>query len=84
MHSHGPKSLEGPRRGSHGWWQGLGQATQPALKKQRKKRSDGNKETGIRQELVDRIRQEIAAGNYDTQEKWEAALDRLHARLSGD
>ena len=32
-------------------------------------------------ELVERIRREIAAGTYDTQEKWEAALDRLLDRL---
>jgi hypothetical protein len=38
----------------------------------------------IRTELVARIRQEIAAGTYDTQEKWEAALDRLLDRLERD
>jgi hypothetical protein len=31
--------------------------------------------------LVQRIRREIAAGNYDTPEKWEAALDQLWLRL---
>ena len=31
----------------------------------------------IRQELVARIRLEILAGTYDTQDKWEAALERL-------
>jgi anti-sigma28 factor (negative regulator of flagellin synthesis) len=38
----------------------------------------------IRTELVARIRQEIAAGTYDTQEKWEAALDRLLDRLESE
>ena len=35
----------------------------------------------VRWELVDRVRREIAAGVYETPEKWEQALDRLHARL---
>lgn len=35
----------------------------------------------IRTELVQRVRQEIAAGTYDTPEKWDAALDRLFDRL---
>ena len=32
---------------------------------------------GIRQDLVERVRREIAEGTYETPEKWEAALDRL-------
>ena len=35
----------------------------------------------IRHDLVERVRDEIAAGTYDTAEKWEFALDRLLARL---
>ena len=31
----------------------------------------------IRRELVERIRREIAAGTYETPDKWEAALGRL-------
>lgn len=31
----------------------------------------------FRAELVARVRREIAAGTYDTPERWEAALDRL-------
>lgn len=31
----------------------------------------------VRQELIDRVRGEIAAGTYDTPEKFEAALDGL-------
>jgi hypothetical protein len=31
----------------------------------------------IRTDLVQRIRRVIAAGTYDTPEKWEVALDRL-------
>jgi len=38
---------------------------------------------GIRQELVARVRREIEAGTYDTDEKWLAAEDRLLARVGG-
>jgi len=36
---------------------------------------------GIRHELVARVRREIAAGTYDTDEKWLAAEERLFARI---
>ena len=35
----------------------------------------------IRFELVERVRREIAAGSYETPEKWEMALERLVWRL---
>ncbi|MDO4576244.1 MAG: flagellar biosynthesis anti-sigma factor FlgM [Planctomycetia bacterium] len=37
----------------------------------------GTKVDGIRVDLVNRIRQEIAAGTYDTDEKMNIALERL-------
>lgn len=43
--------------------------------------TDSAPQSGIRQELVDRIRREIAEGTYDTPEKWEAALDLLLRQL---
>ncbi|HVL11165.1 MAG TPA: hypothetical protein VM529_01280 [Gemmata sp.] len=36
---------------------------------------------GIRHELVARVRREIAAGTYDTEEKWLAAEDELLRRI---
>ncbi|HEY3789948.1 MAG TPA: hypothetical protein VGL71_13905 [Urbifossiella sp.] len=36
---------------------------------------------GIRHGLVARIRQEIAAGTYDTEERWLAAEEMLLSRL---
>jgi hypothetical protein len=36
---------------------------------------------GIRHGLVARVRAEIAAGTYDTEEKWLAAEEALFARL---
>jgi hypothetical protein len=38
---------------------------------------------GIRHKLVSRIRQEIAAGTYDTEEKWLAAEEELLRRIAG-
>lgn len=38
----------------------------------------------IRTDLVERVRREIAAGTYDTPEKWALALDRLLDRLEVD
>jgi hypothetical protein len=89
MHQHGPNELAGPVRGTAGWWQGMtaetdqveGPPVQPPTKKTRKTRKDARP---IRQDLVDRIRKEIAAGTYDTEEKWQAALERLLERLDGD
>jgi hypothetical protein len=38
----------------------------------------------LRRALVERVRQEIAAGTYDTPDKLEAALARLIGELEGD
>ncbi len=38
----------------------------------------------VRTELVARVRREIAAGTYDTPEKWALALERLLDRLEDD
>jgi hypothetical protein len=38
---------------------------------------------GIRHGLVARVRAEIAAGVYDTEEKWLAAEEALFARVTG-
>jgi hypothetical protein len=78
MHRH--KCLEGPVRGTPGWWQELGKLTEPAETPIKKKRS--KKTAGIRRDLVARVKKEIAAGTYDTPEKWEATLDRLLDHLS--
>lgn len=37
--------------------------------------------SGIRSELVDRVKAEIAADKYLTDDKLNVAVDRLHARL---
>ncbi len=82
MHEHGPNELYGPVRGTAAWWRGMEASPEqpdegtPVLKQPRKKDA-----RPIRTELVERVRKEIAAGTYDTQEKWEAALDCLLDRL---
>jgi hypothetical protein len=38
----------------------------------------------IRTDLVERVRREIAAGTYETPEKWAIALERLLQRLEED
>jgi hypothetical protein len=37
---------------------------------------------GIRHELVARVRREIAAGTYDTEERWLAAEEELLRRIA--
>jgi hypothetical protein len=87
MHEHGPDEFPGPVRGTSAWWKGTAtelpaDEPQKPPKKRRKTRKDDQL---IRTELVERIRKEIAAGTYDTEEKWEAALDCMLGRLdAGD
>jgi hypothetical protein len=71
MHNHGPNCLDGPlSRGRRCW----------SRSSARTKRSAATP-SAIRRDLVERVRREIAAGTYDTPEKWQAALDRLHDQL---
>ena len=66
MQTHLSSSCKGPKTQARAWW--------PRVEK-RTRRPAGEPE--IRIELVQRIRREIAAGTYETPEKWDAALDRL-------
>lgn len=92
MHQHGPNDLSGPIRGCSAWWRGTrGSAANAtpadgtnATPAESPPPSVSDTEYGIRKELVERIRRQIAAGAYDTQEKWEAALDRLLDRMERD
>jgi hypothetical protein len=81
MTHHGPKGIAGPVRGTRGWWQRLGQADPPTETKPPRKSRKRSSESAIRAGLVARVRAEIAAGTYDTPEKWDAALDALLERL---
>jgi hypothetical protein len=67
MFTHGPSCLEGPVSRTLCRW--AGKATES---------SPGSSE--IRTELVERVRREIAEGRYETDEKWDAALEVLFRR----
>lgn len=66
MTLHAPCTLEGPVTRDCPWW------AQPKRKRPR---------TGIRADLVARVKQQIADGTYDTPERWDAALDQLARSL---
>jgi hypothetical protein len=68
MRTHDPTCLDGPLSGNRDWWRKDEPTPAPA-------------EPLFRAGLVEEIRREIAAGTYDTPERWEAALDRLLDRL---
>ena len=65
MHTHSPSCLPGP-------------VTQRARKPDKPVPIDA---PGVRTELVERVRREIAAGTYETPEKFEVALARLLDKL---
>jgi hypothetical protein len=65
MQTHLSSGCKGPVTQARAWWP------------RGTKRVRRNEDAAIRIDLVQRIRREIAAGTYETPEKWEAALDRL-------
>jgi hypothetical protein len=68
MHVHTPTRFPGPVTRARSWW------TQ---------RRRPNASAPIRHDLVQRVRQEIADGAYETPEKLAIALHRLLDRLEG-
>jgi hypothetical protein len=70
MYRHGPTCLEGPVSKNRLAW------LSPASEN-----TDNAPADDVRTELVERVQREIAAGTYDTPEKWDAALERLWDRL---
>jgi hypothetical protein len=76
MFRHGPTCLDGPLTKDRAWWSG-GEAHVFATASQ-----GSTSVNDFRPELVQRVRAEIAAGTYDTPEKWDLALERLLDRLS--
>jgi len=71
MYRHGPSCLQGPVSRKPNWWI-MDNVPAPS----------GDRP--IRADLVERVRREIAAGTYETPEKWELALHRLLQRLEGE
>jgi hypothetical protein len=82
MHRHGPAPLEGPISRSHPAWQQRTTSDEAAPTAPAAGAPPAGEGPAIRQELVERVRREIAEGTYDTPEKWEQALDRLWDELN--
>jgi hypothetical protein len=74
MQTHLPAILKGPFTQDRPWW--------PRARMPRGRRNGDDR--ALRIELVQRVRREIAAGDYETPEKWEAALDRLLSRIESE
>lgn len=84
MYRHGPTCLAGPvSKARVMWiWSANGATETDTLLLEPQDAADPlTSRTDIRLDLVQRVRREIAAGVYDTPDKWEAALDRLFDRL---
>ncbi len=82
MYRHASTCLKGPVSRSRAWWQESpgedihmdgSAAVGESFRDQRA--------SGMRLDLIARVRREIAAGTYDTPDKMEAALDRLIERI---
>ncbi|MCI0684381.1 MAG: hypothetical protein L0Y71_19900 [Gemmataceae bacterium] len=91
MQHQGPNGMGGPLRGTSVWWHGRTDKSEPCVavaiepappESQPPDSQPPELAAGIRLELVERVRREIAAGDYDTPARWEAALDRLLDRLN--
>jgi hypothetical protein len=68
MHRHGPCCLTGPVTQDRPWW----------TRRRRSARSRNRlSNPDIRTDLVLRVRAQIAAGCYDTPERFEMAMERL-------
>jgi hypothetical protein len=79
MQTHLPGCYRGPVSCTRDWWP----ESELDIIDTTPDRSDvpDVNDSDIRADLVCRVRREIAAGTYDTPEKWELALDRLLRRL---
>jgi hypothetical protein len=89
MQPHGPDPLAGPLRGTSAWWHGrpadepplADEAPAPPVQPPTPPRTRKRGPRKIRTELVERVRAEIAAGTYDTPDRFQAALERLLERM---
>lgn len=81
MHKHRSSCMEDPRSALGGPVQE--ELTIPPLLEDYPCREDPEDEQ-FRADLVARVRRAIARGEYDTPERWEAALDRLLQRLESE
>jgi len=86
MIRHGPNCLEGPFARTS-FLHGASHISDPKRSQDTSEESvqlpatRPSEDAPIRWELVRRVRGEIAAGTYETAEKWEAALEHLFRDL---
>jgi hypothetical protein len=73
MTLHAPCALKGPVTQDRPWWS----RSRRASPRRRPKSA------AVRTDLVASVRRQIAAGTYDTPERWEKALDKLAEQLTG-
>ncbi|MBW3600810.1 MAG: flagellar biosynthesis anti-sigma factor FlgM [Planctomycetes bacterium] len=84
IYAHGPHALQGPHQATKaGAKQHVSQqpVDQLDISREAQDLSESRESSGVRRELVDRVRAEIAAGTYDTEEKFNLAVDALAADL---
>ncbi len=79
MYVHGPSCLKGPVNRARQWWSGSKEGPLPQTSSVESTSLPDTQP--FRADLVERVRRQIAAGTYDTPEKFEIALDRLMRRL---
>jgi hypothetical protein len=89
MYNHPPSALAGPLTQTRPWWvddETTLTSLAPSLCLEEAAMTSPDDDLHrhqwpIRWELVNRVRQEITDGTYETPEKWDVALDRLMDRL---
>jgi negative regulator of flagellin synthesis FlgM len=92
MHIHGTTHIHGPHGANAPHFAQRGQATQGAAPASGADRVEispaaeaaiqASETSNVRQALVNSIRAQIAAGNYDTPAKFEAAFERMLDELA--
>ena len=91
MHEHGPDELQGPLRGTAAWWRGMEAQPEQQLeghegpavhaKPRRKRKKSTTEASSIRTDLVQRVRQEIAA-EIESSARDLAALSQDRQRMT--
>jgi len=88
MTTHLASTLKGPVTQVRRWWPRAIEERMDEARTSPRNRRNRNEDAvprvsdpDIRADLVLRVRREIAAGTYDTPDKWEMALDQLFDSL---
>jgi hypothetical protein len=79
MQTHKSSCLAGPKARIRAWW--FSQDRSPLPEVLPPSFESAPEEPEFRADLVARVRRQIAAGNYGTEEQWDIALERLMRHL---